>query len=157
MKGGGTMFCSKAMNSVTRPLFHDANSKRGGVLMHAKVSSSVLSVGLGSCEQVLIATFEPRPDNLGFGAGAGTATSTGKRKLEDVEGDVGGWAYVGSHNFSPSAWVRTRYPEGVNTDGFQGTVNLKKTPTLNIKNYEMGVVFPLREHIVRLNESISWV
>jgi len=37
-QGGGTMFCSKAMNSVTRPLFHDANSKRGGVLMHAKVS-----------------------------------------------------------------------------------------------------------------------
>ncbi len=32
------MFCGKALNSVTRPLFHDANSKRGGVLMHAKAS-----------------------------------------------------------------------------------------------------------------------
>ena len=29
------MFSGKAFNSVTRPLFHDANSKRGGVLMHA--------------------------------------------------------------------------------------------------------------------------
>ena len=32
------MFCAKAFNSVTRHLFHDANSKRGGVLMHAKVN-----------------------------------------------------------------------------------------------------------------------
>ena len=31
------MFCGKAMSAVTRPLFYDANSKRGGVLMHAKV------------------------------------------------------------------------------------------------------------------------
>ena len=33
------MFCGKAFTSVTRPLFHDANSKRDGVLMHSKVSS----------------------------------------------------------------------------------------------------------------------
>jgi tyrosyl-DNA phosphodiesterase-1 len=32
------MFCGRSMNSTTRPLFHDANSKRGGVLMHAKVT-----------------------------------------------------------------------------------------------------------------------
>lgn len=31
------MFCGKAWNKVTAPLFHDSNSKRGGVLMHAKV------------------------------------------------------------------------------------------------------------------------
>jgi hypothetical protein len=32
------MFCGKAFNAVTKKLFHDSNSKRGGVLMHAKVS-----------------------------------------------------------------------------------------------------------------------
>lgn len=32
------MFCGKAFNSVTKRLFHDSNSKRGGVLMHAKAS-----------------------------------------------------------------------------------------------------------------------
>jgi len=37
-QGGGTMFCAKAFNAVTKKLFHDSNSKRGGVLMHAKVS-----------------------------------------------------------------------------------------------------------------------
>lgn len=35
-----------------------------------------------------------------------------KRKADEIEEDadddgVGGWIYVGSHNFSPSAWVRT--------------------------------------------------
>lgn len=34
------MFCGKAFSGVTRQLFYDANSKRGGVLMHAKVSGS---------------------------------------------------------------------------------------------------------------------
>lgn len=31
------MFCGKAINAVTRPLFRDSNSKRGGILMHSKV------------------------------------------------------------------------------------------------------------------------
>lgn len=45
--GGGTMFSGKAFTSVTKPLFHDANSKRGGVLMHAKVSP--FSAGAWTC------------------------------------------------------------------------------------------------------------
>ena len=32
------MFCGKAFNAVTKKLFHDANSKRGGALMHSKVN-----------------------------------------------------------------------------------------------------------------------
>jgi tyrosyl-DNA phosphodiesterase-1 len=38
--GGGTMFCKEATwlrNTFPRELFHDSNSKRGGVLMHTKV------------------------------------------------------------------------------------------------------------------------
>ncbi|WVR06341.1 hypothetical protein IAU60_003372 [Kwoniella sp. DSM 27419] len=116
--GGGTMFCGKAFNAVTRPLFHDANSKRGGVLMHAKM---------------LVALFEPQENRLGVEKQS-ISSKTGKRKAEELEDkNVGGWVYVGSHNFSPSAW---------------GNVDVKKSPpTLNIKNYEIGIVFPLeRSH-----------
>jgi tyrosyl-DNA phosphodiesterase 1 len=40
-QGAGTMFCrERQWNTATFPkqLFHDANSKRGGVMMHTKVS-----------------------------------------------------------------------------------------------------------------------
>ncbi|OCF43592.1 hypothetical protein I317_02610 [Kwoniella heveanensis CBS 569] len=113
--GGGTMFCGKAFNSVTKGLFYDANSKRGGVLMHTKM---------------LIAIFEPAENRLGIEK-VGTPTKL-KRKADEMDigsKDVGGWIYVGSHNFSPSAW---------------GNVDVKKNPpTLNIRNYELGIVFPL--------------
>ena len=32
------MFVGKSWNANTKKLFYDSNSKRGGVLMHAKVS-----------------------------------------------------------------------------------------------------------------------
>ncbi len=32
------MFCGSAYTDRTASLFHDANSKRGGVLMHTKAS-----------------------------------------------------------------------------------------------------------------------
>lgn len=38
IQGGGTMFVGKAWGSSVKTLFHHARSKRGGVLMHAKVS-----------------------------------------------------------------------------------------------------------------------
>ncbi|KAL0572057.1 hypothetical protein V5O48_009915, partial [Marasmius crinis-equi] len=41
-----------------------------------------------------------------------------------------GWAYMGSHNFTPSAW---------------GTLSGSAfCPVLNIRNYELGIVFPLK-------------
>lgn len=82
------MFCGSAFKPETAPLFHDANSKRGGVLMHTKM---------------IIAIFEPKPNQLGL-----SSSSSGKRKADEMtesKDDVGGWIYVGSHNFSPSAWV----------------------------------------------------
>jgi tyrosyl-DNA phosphodiesterase-1 len=36
-QGGGTMFVGQSWKVVTKHLFHEANSKRGGVLMHSKV------------------------------------------------------------------------------------------------------------------------
>lgn len=39
--GGGTIFAGKGWNANTKDLFYDSNSKRGGILMHAKVSKIV--------------------------------------------------------------------------------------------------------------------
>lgn len=96
------MFCgTNYKNEKTKPLLHDANSKRGGVLMHTKM---------------LIALFEPIPTTLG--SSASSSKAEGKQKAKD--NDVGGWFYVGSHNFSPAAW---------------GTLNFKnKPPTLNVSS-----------------------
>ncbi|WWC88676.1 uncharacterized protein L201_003589 [Kwoniella dendrophila CBS 6074] len=115
--GGGTMFCGKAFNDVTRNLFRDSRSKRGGILMHTKM---------------LIAIFEAEENRLGVEKSTTTPTKSAKRKVDELKEDIGGWIYVGSHNFSPSAW---------------GNVDVKKNPpTLNIKNYEIGIVFPLDRH-----------
>jgi tyrosyl-DNA phosphodiesterase-1 len=54
--------------------------------------------------QLLIAIFEPRYNQLAISAGS----SSGKRKADEITEeaeDVGGWVYVGSHNFSSAAWV----------------------------------------------------
>jgi len=88
-QGGGTMFCGTGFKRETAHLFHDANSKRGGVLMHTKM---------------IIALFEPQANTLGLAE----SSSSGKRKADEIteaKDAVGGWIYVGSHNFSPSAWV----------------------------------------------------
>jgi hypothetical protein len=54
--------------------------------------------------QVLIALFEKHNNPLGFDD---SQESNGrKRKAAELdEAEVGGWAYMGSHNFTPSAWV----------------------------------------------------
>jgi len=74
--------------------------------------------------KMIIATFRERP-------------SIGKNKDSDTHQDDEveivnpyiGWAYVGSHNFTPSAW---------------GTLSGSSfNPVLNISNYELGIVFPL--------------
>ena len=102
------MFCGKAYNAVTKHLFHDAKSKRGGVLVHSKVGW-VVSTGQNSessCIKVLMALFEPRPDSLGFQSTP--PRGGGKRKADEMGNEdegVGGWVYVGSHNFSSAAWV----------------------------------------------------
>ncbi|ODN81641.1 hypothetical protein, variant 1 [Cryptococcus amylolentus CBS 6039] len=114
--GGGTMFSGNAWNTDAKELFHDANSKRSGILMHSKV---------------IVALFEP-----GELTASSSKTSLGKRKAavaddapKHTDEGVGGWMYMGSHNFSPSAW---------------GTLDLKaNSPALNVKNYELGIVFPL--------------
>jgi hypothetical protein len=60
-------------------------------------------------EQLLVTTFEPQEQALGM---APSNPVRGKRKAEEMEEDgasAGGWIYIGSHNFSPAAWVRPQY------------------------------------------------
>ncbi|KAI0772326.1 phospholipase D/nuclease [Trametes elegans] len=122
--GGGTMFCRRKQwegKNFPRELFHQTRSKRGSVLMHSKM---------------ILATFRDKPAGLASRQRASTASeSDGERGCPDGDGDAGqgklvGWVYVGSHNFTPSAWGT------LSGTGFN--------PTLNINNYELGVVIPLR-------------
>jgi tyrosyl-DNA phosphodiesterase-1 len=115
--GAGTMFCRKTQwdgRNFPRQLFHDSNSKRGPILMHSKM---------------IVALYrEPRAP-----VAPAQASSTGKGKSSAQDGTVGdpigGWCYIGSHNFTPSAW---------------GTISGSSfTPVLNITNYELGIVIPL--------------
>jgi len=115
--GGGTMFCRKRSWEAAkfpRTLFHESRSRRGRVLMHSKM---------------IIATF--------LGAGSSLDEDPGSDSDSDVvevkgdQGDIVGYAYVGSHNFTPSAWGT------LSGSGF--------TPTLNVTNYELGIVFSLRD------------
>lgn len=66
-----------------------------------------------------------------------------------------GWAYVGSHNFTPSAWGT------LSGSGFRPTLNVRLSDTLlsliysrfsiQNTNYELGVVFPLKEEQAALD------
>ncbi|KAI6021080.1 hypothetical protein EDC04DRAFT_2575753 [Pisolithus marmoratus] len=144
--GGGTMFCKSNQWEGTifpRELFYDSNSAGGKVLMHTKM---------------IIATFRPRstpfsaPSSSKESSAAASLKGKGKSNAEPItildsetgsesENDRGsvdavasspkepiGWAYVGSHNFTPSAWGT------LSGSGFN--------PVLSNVNYELGILFP---------------
>ncbi|KIO27808.1 hypothetical protein M407DRAFT_72614 [Tulasnella calospora MUT 4182] len=109
--GGGTMFCrEKQWEAKTFPkqLFHDSKSKRGGVLMHSKM---VLGIFVEKSKNTL-----PMSPNK-----AGKSSSSAPA--------LGGWCYIGSHNFTPSAW-----------GNLSGST---ESPVMNVANYEMGILVPL--------------
>ncbi|KAJ2931935.1 hypothetical protein H1R20_g5159, partial [Candolleomyces eurysporus] len=100
-----------------RDNFYDSKSKAGPALMHSKM---------------IIATLQ---------SNAYTEKKSRNQEPSDSEDEVDddiqevepgiGWIYVGSHNFTPSAW---------------GTLSGSSfNPTLNINNYEVGVVFPIKD------------
>jgi len=108
--------------------------------------------------KLILATFRSRPQMLGGtnngkrrelvnaldsededprfnkSASASVSSSSKKARADDrmngMDENVYGWAYIGSHNFTPSAWGT------LSGTGF--------TPSLNIVNYEMGIVIPLQ-------------
>ncbi|KAI0283544.1 tyrosyl-DNA phosphodiesterase-domain-containing protein [Russula brevipes] len=115
--GGGTMFCRKRSWEAAkfpRNLFHESRSRRGRVLMHSKM---------------IIAMF--------FGPASSPDKHPGSDADMDIveiirdETDLMGYAYVGSHNFTPSAWGT------LSGSGF--------TPVLNVINYELGIMFALKD------------
>ncbi|KAG9078650.1 hypothetical protein FRC06_008259, partial [Ceratobasidium sp. 370] len=57
------------------------------------------------------------------------------------EGKPAGWLYVGSHNFTPSAWGN------LSGSGF--------SPIMNITNYELGIVMPL-ENVAQGDALACW-
>ncbi|OSD00730.1 phospholipase D/nuclease [Trametes coccinea BRFM310] len=119
--GGGTMFCRRKQWEATnfpRDLFHQSRSKRGRVLMHSKM---------------ILATFRDKRGTLDNQSRASTASQSQSSQEDDEYEDkdsLVGWLYMGSHNFTPSAWGT------LSGSGF--------TPTLNVTNYELGIVIPLR-------------
>jgi len=142
--GGGTMFCRTNQweaSKFPRELFHDSNSAGGRVLMHTKMIIAIL-------RRTTPFTRSSKSDSKARSVQA-TSSDKGKSKVivisdseteSESDADVPenapeaqkepiGWAYVGSHNFTPSAWGT------LSGSGFN--------PTLNVVNYELGIVFPL--------------
>ncbi|CCM05286.1 uncharacterized protein FIBRA_07498 [Fibroporia radiculosa] len=127
--GGGTMFCRRNQwegAKFPRELFHQSRSKRGKVLMHSKM---------------ILGMFRSRPSVF---SGSSNRSDSETEDEDDPESDqekLIGWLYVGSHNFTPSAW---------------GTLSGSAfNPTLNITNYELGIVLPLRSE-EEANRMVCW-
>ncbi|PAV15621.1 phospholipase D nuclease [Pyrrhoderma noxium] len=119
--GATTMFCKKAQwesKDFPRHLFHDSNSKRARVMMHSKM---------------IIGTYKDRssPNNDDSSSDESLLTPGGT-STEESDINLVGWVYVGSHNFTHSAW-----------GSLSGST---ASPVLNITNFEMGVILPLKSH-----------
>ena len=116
-QGGGTIFCKKAyweLSTFPRQIFHESRSRRGPVLLHSKMAITLFT------ETPSTANDDDSDDELIILDANGKAPVRG----------IAGWVYVGSHNFTPSAW---------------GTLSGSSfTPILNVTNYELGIVLPLR-------------
>lgn len=110
-QGGGTVFCRRkqwSAKNFPRGHFYDSKSKGGQVLMHSKVASAHKCCGTPSniiCTKMIIAMLQDNPfsskkrQEVDFSE---TEDDTDD-EIEVVE-PAAGWAYVGSHNFTPSAW-----------------------------------------------------
>ncbi|KAI0049016.1 phospholipase D/nuclease [Auriscalpium vulgare] len=122
--GGGTMFCRRSQwegVKFPRELFAQSKSKRGRVLMHSKMIIAI--VGAHQSSRKDDSETEDSDDDIVV------LDDKGKGRSQGQQQDVVGWAYVGSHNFTPSAWGT------LSGSGF--------SPVMNITNYELGIAFPL--------------
>lgn len=78
----------------------------------------------------------------------------------DTSQEMAGWGYIGSHNFTQSAWGN------LSGTGFNPVLNVRfhsfytfirwtKGAVVQIRNYELGVVFPLKDQKA-VDEFICW-
>ncbi|KAF9078207.1 tyrosyl-DNA phosphodiesterase-domain-containing protein [Rhodocollybia butyracea] len=121
-RGGGTIFCKRNYwegKKFPRKLFYDAKSKAGNTLMHTKMAIGVVSQNRPTKREV-----------INVDSDSETEDDSDDESQVDSAQDTNAWAYLGSHNFTGSAWG---YVSG---SAFN--------PVLNIRNYELGVVFPLK-------------
>ena len=122
------MFCQRRQwtgSKFPRQLFYDSNSKRGPVLMHSKVAlpfSLHPERSTDTTLQMILAIFkdisssnlpssskaksDTKAKSLDPDSSATEPSSDSEVGQVDSERDstVIGWLYVGSHNFTPSAW-----------------------------------------------------
>jgi tyrosyl-DNA phosphodiesterase 1 len=111
------MFCSPNQWRATkfpRDKFYDSKSRGGGVLMHSKVSRLFIIV-YSSCltqhgKMIIALTRDEgqigakgKGKKLDYDNDTETDTDTDDDVVEIMDEKVG-WAYIGSHNFTPSAW-----------------------------------------------------
>lgn len=142
-----------------RELFHDSNSTGGRVLMHTKVRPSCNKTQ-HHCNvlQMIIATLR-RTSPLASSSKPGskaqsthpTSSDKGKSKVivisdsetesesdapaPEIQKEPIGWVYVGSHNFTPSAWGT------ISGSGFNPTLNVSFVLTHNTALPDTGLVF----------------
>ncbi|KAF5339476.1 hypothetical protein D9758_015324 [Tetrapyrgos nigripes] len=169
-RGGGTIFCKRSQweaANFPRHLFRESRSRAGNNLMHTKMIIGVLSdpPKNETKTRTMLSKSKTASKAKSSTAASFSSKATGKGKaraepevidlvsssdednaddsvtesetesesdsdgLELVDQPVG-WIYIGSHNFTPSAW---------------GTLSGSAfNPVLNIRNYELGIVFPVR-------------
>ncbi|GAW05961.1 phospholipase D nuclease [Lentinula edodes] len=122
-RGGGNLFFQRSYwegKKFPRQLFYDSRSKAGKTLMHTKMI-------VGSISQK-VATKGPQKEVINIDTDSEDSDSG--EEVEVVDANVG-WIYLGSHNFTPSAW---------------GTLSGSAfNPIMNIRNYELGIVLPLKD------------
>ncbi|KAJ7816941.1 hypothetical protein B0H14DRAFT_3877662 [Mycena olivaceomarginata] len=125
--GAGTVFCRRGQwvkiaalvaDERTGLEMRDARSRSGGVGMHTKMI-------LGT----LVGPPEPEVDPEATESDSDDASSDIELLEPDTERRPHAWLYLGSHNFTPSAWGT------LSGNGFR--------PVLNVTNYELGVVLRL--------------
>ena len=125
--GGTICFQSKWYNgeSFPRDLLRDCKSVRLGMLMHNKVCFIANETGIGSisprgkCQKIITPVSE-------------ADESSQILFVRRPDTDSKDWAYIGSANCSESAW------------GKLGRDRSSKALKLNCRNWECGVVMPLR-------------
>ncbi|KAF8587152.1 phospholipase D/nuclease [Ramaria rubella] len=143
--GAGTMFCQRRQwiaPKFPRSLFHDSNSKRGRVLMHSKMILVTFETSVGAGPKSKIQRLSPSPDP---DSSATEPSSDSDSEVQEIDPErdpsVIGWFYVGSHNFTPSAW---------------GTLSGSSfAPVMNITNYELGIMLPLKDQ-KQANDVACW-
>lgn len=78
-----------------------------------------------------IELIEPKPSTTTKPAANDRSNNDSSTSDIEVIHPALGWVYVGSHNFTQSAWGT------LSGSGFN--------PVLNVTNYELGVVFPIKD------------